>query len=318
MLTLIINSKYRLEKLIFLFFVLLFFLLGPIGVFAAIIYPKVNSSEISIGDSVIIDLIIDSEGQAINVVEGDVKIDSENIKIRDFSLADSALSYWLKTPFWSPPERQISFVGGVPGGFNSKSAFLFKIIISAESPGQVVFLPANIKAYANDGSATPIQVKIGSLAIKVNSEKKVQPRDEWNEVISKDNNKPQNLVVDIGQDYSLFDGKKFLTFSAVDNESGIDYYEVKEGDRPIVRSGAVYVLQNQEKMEPIVVVVYDKAGNSGEITIKPEEDLIPRSYIKLIGLIIILAALISVFYKKFPDKIKRIFKKIIEWLRKIF
>ena len=279
---------------IFLFTVCLFF---PKTALAATAYLTSDYETVAIGDTIMVSVAMDTSDKNPNTVEGDILIKSgaENIVIQDFSLAGSVLTNWLKTPSFEEGTK-ISFMGGVPGGFHQKSGLLFKIIFLAKTEGQVVFVPANIKAYDNDGKATALNVSDTPLTITIGKEKGGQ-KNQWLEVVSKDNEPPENLSVAIGRDSSVFEGKKFMTISAVDSQSGIDRFEVAEGNQPAVRTGETYVLRDQSESSPIAVTVYDKAGNKSKILLHPDG----RGVALLAGVAIvsILLALGYVVFKRF-------------------
>ena len=104
----------------------------------------------------------------------------------------------------------------------------------------------------------------------------------------------------MGQDPSLFGGKYFISFSATDNESGMNYFAVQEGSGEFVQTESPYVLQDQTLSGIITVKAVDKAGN---VAIK-SIDLRPKNPVKVnywiwgvvAGLIILL--LIAIKYRK--------------------
>lgn len=298
-----INPKLKITRIKILLTEILFlalFLLIPKLTLAATAYLSADYSSIAVGDTIIVNLLMDTLDKNPNVVEGDVLIKNgvKNIKISEFSLADSVLTYWPKTPSLDTNSK-ISFIGGRPGGFNQKSGLLFKIVFLAEAEGQVIFLPANIKAYDNDGKATPIEVSNNPLTINIGPKKDAQPKNQWLEIISEDNQPPQNLSVNFGQEASIFEGKKFITISANDSQSGIDYYEVAEGNWPAVRSGETYVLLDQSEASTIIITAYDKAGNHSKILLKPGKPKTGSGYGKSIIVLIIFIILFYVLFKFF-------------------
>lgn len=282
----------------------MFFVLIPQLASAATVYLTVDDPAIAVGDTILVNLVMDTLDKNPNVVEGDVLIKdgAKNINISEFSLADSVLTHWPKTPFLES-DSKISFTGGVPGGFSKKSGLLFKIVVLAKEEGQVVFLPANMKAYSNDGKATPIEVSSNPITITIGPKKDAPPKNQWLAIISKDDQPPKDLAVTLGQDSSIFEGKKFITISAVDNQSGIDHYEVKEGDRPAVRSGATYVLLDQSESSVIVITAYDKAGNYSKISLEPSKPKI--DYQKLIVILLIALVLFYIVSRLFKSVKKR-------------
>jgi len=240
------------------------FLLIPLTTSAATVYIEAAKNQISVGDTVILNVKINAEGTTINTVEGTISLKSlgGNITVKEFSLANSAFGLWPRTPSLSTDGKTISFVGGVPGGFNIEGATLFKIIAEAQKEGSITLAPELLNVFANDGNGTKVAVKGSSFALTVGSKQNgVQPTNEWQTVVSSDTAAPEDFIIVLGQESSLFDGKKFAFFSALDNQSGIDHYDVSENGGPAIRSGSTYVLQNQTGEVRLDVVAYDKAGN---------------------------------------------------------
>ena len=265
-----INSKAKNSILLFGILFLIFFALYPNITSAASVYLSSDYPTISVGDTVIISLMIDPQGKNPNVVDGNISIknDSKSVEILGLSTAGSVLTKWVKSPSVDA-NSNISFVGGTPGGFN-KAGLLFKIILSARSSGQAIFSPNNIKAYNNDEKNTLIGVSANDFTVNVGSEENKQPVNQWQKVIAEDKEPPKDLSAIVGQDASVFGGKKFITISAVDDQSGISYYEIKEGNWPMARtSNEIYILLDQKETSNIVVTAYDKAGNYSKISLKP-------------------------------------------------
>jgi hypothetical protein len=266
-----INLKYNLLNIKFLllgFIVLLTIILFPNNIFAAHIYAESATSTVMIGDTVIVNVMLDSVGENPNVIDGEIVLKNalKNIDIIEFSRAGSVLTYWPNTPSLETNSK-IYFTGGTPGGFNQESALLFKIVFKAEGEGRVSFVPDNIKVYNNDGKATRLSINTSPFEINILPNKGGEFTDEWTEIISNDNKPPKNISAIIGQDSDVFDGKKFISISASDDESGIAYFEVREGNKPVARSGDTYILQNQDELSTITIIAYDKAGNSSKIVI---------------------------------------------------
>lgn len=289
-------------------FVLFFslFVYSAIPAESALISIKNPSEKVSVGDVVVLSVLIDTENQNINVVEGDVSIvmGGDNIVIKDLSVAGSSFLLWPVKPSFSQSLNKISFTAGIPGGINKRDAILFKIILQIQAEGQIVLSPANIKAFVNDGRATPVQIKFSPITFSSSALGDGGGVNNWGKIIIGDNKKPFGLMAEIGSDSSLFEGKTFVAFSAFDNESGIDHYEVKEGDREVVRSGSIYVFQNQQKLEPTLIIAYDKAGNSRKLWLREKTTLekinLPIIIFYSISIILLIMALFRIF-KAFKD-----------------
>ena len=256
-------KKYIFTKCLMLFLVMGFI---PSIARAANVYLETSRNTVSAGDTFIIRVKIDAENKDTNSVEGDIVLQAQNnnFVVNDFSLAKSPFTLWPQTPSLSQDGNTVSFTGGVPGGFNSNKVTLFNIIVETSKEGDIEFSPKNIIVFANDGQGTKLPVTASGLTIKVEeSDTGSAERDEWADLVNQDKENPSLLLITLGREPSLFEGKIFAFFTAIDNQSGISYYEVSEDGNPAVRSGSMYVLSNQDNsITPnLVVTAYDKAGN---------------------------------------------------------
>lgn len=256
---------------------------------AAVTSVVADNATVAVGDTAIVSVKLDTQGRKPNTVEGTITITggAKNITISEFTLAGSVLSFWPKTPSLDSASK-ISFIGGVPGGFKGGDGLLFKIVFTADSEGQVVFAPADMKVYDNDGKATVLESSAKPLTMTIGP-KGDKPTNHWLDVIATDTKPPHDIKVAFGQDASVYDGKKFMTISALDDESGVDYYEVSEGDRPAVRSGSTYVLMDQREKSVLTVSAYDKAGNVSKILVTPTDTKPENSqWLWIIGVLILI------------------------------
>jgi hypothetical protein len=274
----------------------------PSIVSAAVVYVEPSRADISVGDTVILNVKINAEGTTINTVDGDIATVSggDGVEVKEFSLANSAFGLWPRTPSLSADGKIVTFVGGVPGGFNIEGATMFKIIYEAKAAGEVTISPVNISVYANDGSGTKLPVQLRNTVINVKDKNPSEPVvDEWKSLIAQDVIPPQDFIIVPGQDASLFEGKTFVFFSAVDNETGVSYYEVSENGAPAVRSGSTYVLQNQTGPVVLTVTAYDKAGNKKQATYNSEDVKTGISWdiVGLVVALVILLVLVLVYRK---------------------
>ena len=256
-------KKYILAKCLMLSLVIGFI---PSIAGAANVYLETSRNTVSAGDTFIIRVKIDALNKDINSVEGDIVLQAQNnnFVVKDFSLAQSLFSLWPQTPSLSQDGNTISFVGGVPGRFNSNKVTLFNIIVKTSEEGDIEVSPKNIIVFANDGQGTKLPVTASGLTIKVEeSDTGSAERGEWADLVNQDKENPSFLLITLGREPSMFEGKRFAFFTAIDGQSGISYYEVSEDGNPAVRSGSMYVLSNQDDsiIPNLVVTVYDKAGN---------------------------------------------------------
>lgn len=289
------NNKICLSVLVFSAALL------PYSVFASSVYLETAHTEFFVGDTILIDVKVDSNGKEINTVEGKIFLDylPGAILIRDINLSESSFSLWPDKPLLSDDLRIISFAGGVPSGFKKQDAILFKIALNLTNTGQITLSPDNVSVYLNDGKGTRDTVGIRNLTINVlPQDTGNRPANDLDALILEDKTPPEPFIIIAGQDDSVFEGKKFLSFSTVDNQSGVRYYEVIEGSFPVTRSGGTFVLQNQHTSNEVIVIAYDAAGNSRESVYSPPLNIFSYPIIiSLIGSILIIILSIVIFRK---------------------
>ncbi|MEN9405545.1 MAG: hypothetical protein RLY47_504 [Candidatus Parcubacteria bacterium] len=275
----------------------------PCSVFASTVYLDTSHSDFFVGDTVMVNVRIDSENKNINAVEGNVLLDysPESASLIDINTSGSTFSLWPGKPLPSASNTSISFAGGSPGGLLSKDAIVFNIVLKLQKAGKVTLTPNDLSVYLNDGKGTKDEVRGKNVVIDVLPQKTdSESIDDWSGVILNDTTPPEPFKIYLGQEGSVFDGKKFLSFNAIDEQSGIAYYEVMENDLPQVRSGTTYVLQEQDKPVKATVIAYDSAGNSRKSTYSSAPYTI--SYPVIILLVVLILGWIA--YKKRKRSLK--------------
>lgn len=262
----------------------------PHSVFASTAYIDTNHSDFFVGDTILFRVHIDSEGKNINATEGEVLLDSvgDTVSLTDINTSGSKFSVWPGKPLPSENNTSISFAGGSPGGLNSKDAIVFNIVLTLKKAGQIMLIPKDISVYLNDGKGTKDEVHLKGLVVDISPQKPGSlPVDDWSNLILNDKTPPEPFEIYAGQEGTVFDGKKFLSFGTTDTQSGIIYYEVLENNLPPVRSSGTYILQEQHKPVKVTVVAYDSAGNTRDSVYSSESHTI--SYlVGIIGFIILL------------------------------
>lgn len=231
---------------------------------AAIVSIEASRDKVAVGDTIIVSVKISAEGKIINTVDGGILIDNVKGKgsVKEFSLANSVFGMWPRTPSLSSDGNTISFVGGVPGGMSIENATIFNFALQADKEGVINLSPKDIQVFLNDNKGTKTEVKVKNLTINVSQKVGSNSKNDWLDTVTNDKIAPEKFIVVLGQDQNVFDGKIFAFFSAVDNQSGIDHYEVIENGAKAVRSGSVYVLTDQSDKVKLKVLAFDKAGNS--------------------------------------------------------
>lgn len=268
----------------------------PCSVFASTVYINTDHSDFFVDDTIMFSVRIDSENKNVNAVEGSVLLNHprDSASLTDINTSGSKFSLWPSKPLPSVNNTDVSFSGGIPGGLNSKDAIIFNIVLKLQKVGHITLTPKNFSVYLNDGKGTKDEVSVKNLTIDVLPKKSdSQSVDDWSSVILNDKTPPEPFEIYFGQEGSVFDGKKFLSFNATDEQSDIAYYEVRENDLPPVRSGNTHVLQDQDKPVKVTVIAYDSAGNTRESTYS----FASPTYIIYSVIIIFIILLVFIFRK---------------------
>ncbi len=232
-------------------------------------------SDIGARDVFVLDVLIDTEGETINAIEGSMRIlnSASSFEVRDISTAGSEIVLWPRKPSLSETGDIITFTGGVPGGISGKNILLFKVILFVSNVSELQIVGDDIQVFIHDGKGTAVATQTRFSPISIDQEKST-PFDAWQENISQDNTPPEIFEISLLQDKNLYNNSKYLSFNAFDIDSGISHYGVKEGNRDIVRTGETYVLANQSEQLSVSVTAYDIAGNARTIAYSLNEDTV--------------------------------------------
>lgn len=291
----IIMKKLMYKRILTLFSCIT--LVIPCSVAASTVYIDSAHSDFFVGDTILFNVRVDSENKEVNAVEGSILLDhsSDSASLTDINTSGSRFSLWPGKPLPAASNTEISFSGGIPGGVKSTNAIIFNIVLQLQKPGPLTLTPDNISVYLNDGRGTKDEVRIKGLVLDVLPNKSdPQAVDDWSRLLLNDTTPPEPFEIYPGQERSVFDGKKFLSFNTTDAQSDIAYYEVRENALPPVRSSDTYVLQEQDKPVKVTITAYDSAGNSRESSYTSDA----KSYIVyIIAILILIVLLIVVIFR---------------------
>jgi hypothetical protein len=248
---------------------------------AAKLYLEPSEGEYYQGDTFIVKVKIDTEDECINTVEAKIEFSQDILEPIDFSRGDSILSLWVKEPNFSVISCNepggscglVEFSGGIPGGYcgiipgdpgesNLLGEIIFRAISSNISPisTQVAF-QNNSQVLLNDGFGTSSKLTAKGAVFTISPEKLKPPKDEWQEEIRKDTILPEPFQIEVLKEPLMFEGKYFIIFQTLDKQTGLDYYEVKEGKKDWQKAESPYLLKDQNLEGIIKVKAVDKAGN---------------------------------------------------------
>jgi len=318
-------------KIIFLLSVF-YFLLSTFA-HAQSLSLKSAKTSYNVGDSFSVSLVLDTGGQIINTINGSIGIPLDKFQILETRYGNSIISLWVERPAINA-NRTITFSGGVPGGFGGSSGPILSFSLKAKEAGSGKIGLQDVKVLLNDGQGTElknISLKILTLTIKepppapkVEKKAPPKPKEEKVEEIKEvylpppDTIPPESFIPLVSRNHSVADNKYFVSFFAVDKDSGISRYEITEEplilsyitskfDKPAIAGESLYVLRGQWWAYKVVVRVYDQAGNSAEGTaLKPFR---PILILIFVAILIISAIVITYFVSRRSNPRKSLLSK---------
>ncbi len=234
----------------------------PLTLHAATLYFEKPSGEYGIGDTLAVPLKLDTSGVAVNAISAEIIFPEALVSVSRIQDANSPVTLWIDPPKISG--SSLSFAGIMPGGFTSViepetntnvPATILTVIITVEKAGdgEINFSESNL--YVNDGKGTRANLLAIPLLLHFNKE------GSGKAYVIRDNIPPEAFTPLVTNDPNLYDGKYVLIWNTTDKESGIAYYEVKEGNGPWMRAQSPFVLADQTMKGSIKVKAVDQAGN---------------------------------------------------------
>lgn len=279
----------------FFAFFFLIFLLSPLATFAAILSIDAPSN-VSVGERVAVDILLDPENQSINSIESTINFSTDTFSFNGFSSKQSSIPIWVNEPKEKIPGK-ITFSGVVPGGLDriydplnskNKSIPIIRLFFISKKIGFSDLSFSNSLVLENDGKGTSVPVTTKSTRISIDG----NIRDPETP-LTEDKNSPEPFNVKIVERSVFGRSPKLAIFEAQDNEGGIDHYEASVGNLGFQQATSPFALPYRLFDYPFTVRAFDFSGNFREqqITVKGENT------ISILFLVIILIG--SVFLLRF-------------------
>lgn len=296
-----------------------FTLIGlPFFASAAQIYLDPATGKYPPGVTFGVDIRLDNQNQCINAAEVDLSYPKGQLQAVEASDGNSIFSLWVKSPTIYGDYGLISMQGGLPGGYcgrvpgdptlSNKIATVYFRFPTSTVPGSstlaqsaVLSFLSGTSAFLNDGQGTIASMTLSGATYTALLKGKYAPIDTWQQAITNDTTPPEPFVVSAYRDPSLFNNQWFAVFSTVDNQTGIDHYEVAEvpqanANTPEnqlnwVRAVSPYQIKDQAMQNIIEVRAIDAAGNERLERYVPPQTVPSQSpiamwpYLAIIGLV---------------------------------
>jgi hypothetical protein len=279
------------------YLIVVLFFVFPFSLSAAFLYMDPSEGVVSSEQMFTVDVRVDNQDQCLNVFDVKIKYPSKNIKAVTVSRGKSILSLWVEDPIINHKSGEITFTGGIPGGYCGRVSGdlnLTNVLVT------LVFQPLNkdftsdkieinfaedTSILLSDGAGSEAELDLLN-AVYDTGENATVLAEEWLEILRQDERPPVAFDIELMKEESVFDGNYFIVFSTTDKGSGLKHYEVKEED--IDKSGFIrdrdkeasfikiespYLLKDQTLNSRITVKAIDNAGNERLSWYEPDESI---------------------------------------------
>lgn len=278
------HSRYK-KIFIIVFVTYLFFGLAK-NVQAAELRFDVGNDKKLLNKSFNVDFFVDSQEQDINAFEAEISFSQDTLKFKGVRTGGSIINLWVQEP--QQNDNKIKFSGIVPGGFYGKSGFLLSFIFETKKVGNAYINIDNFTSLANDGLGTKLDTSFSNANFQISTDAEV----ETVKVGIDDHEKPEIFQPVITKIPEIYGDKYVLLFLTEDKNSGMAYYELKEGLGLYKRVTSPYILNRQELDVDIYIRAVDKAGNIRlEIIDAPNKS----PWYKKINIYVIIYIVIAIF-----------------------
>jgi len=149
----------KILKTQFLILVVCCLLLAASLVKASSLYLSPSNQNIYEDNSFITEVRLDTEGEEINTVEVNLTYPLDLLEIIDINKGDSILTLWPKEPV--AQDGVVSFIGGIPNGFQGKDGLIARLIFRGRKIGKgIIDFKESSRVLLNDGQGTEARLNL--------------------------------------------------------------------------------------------------------------------------------------------------------------
>ncbi len=258
----------------------------PQVLFAAEISVESKAQTIAVGQQFEVGVFLNTNNESINAIEGKITFPQDLLEIKKISDGGSVINFWIEKP--KNESGQIAFSGIIPGGYDGKQGLILYSSFLTKKEGNGVIRFSEVKALRNDGQGTEATLTTSDFHFVIREVAQTQTSI----TIKKDRDSPEAFTPEIASDPAIFEGQWFLVFATQDKGSGIDHYEVREGNKSFIVAESPYLLQDQNLDEEIIVKTVDKNGNERIATLPAQK---PRIWYENYGIFVILIIVVLAY-----------------------
>lgn len=237
------------------FFIIAAFLASfPFLVGASEIRLETSKAEMGVEEQFVVNIAVSAD-EPTNALLGRLVFSQDLLSMKEIRDGDSVINLWVEKPHVD--KSGIFFSGVTPGGFTGVNNRIFSVVFEAKNTGTAFLNVEDVKALKNDGLGTEIPLLIHNTAISIRSGDSSASKETL-----VDTEPPEDFTPIITNNPLFFEGQNVLIFGTQDKMSGIEHYEVREGEwGRFVRAESPYLLKYQSLDRKIFVKAIDRAGN---------------------------------------------------------
>lgn len=217
-----------------------------------------NTADHNVEDEIELSLFVDTQESSINAIEGEIVLPVQYIALDSIRDNASIISLWMVKPTIIDANK-IKFSGIVAGGFSGTEGNILTLRIRALEVGEADFDMTNTKILLNDGLGSSADVSIKASKILIMPQNQADQTKKLIEL--QDDEPPESFKPLVLVSEGVYDGLNVLVFNTQDKLSGIDRYEIQEGDQGFEVVESPYLIKNQALDKDIKVKAIDKAGS---------------------------------------------------------
>ena len=201
-------------------------------------------------DGNLLNLFLDSPVEPVNALAGEINL-PPGFKLERIQTGNSLVSFWVDSPVLT--DEKIIFSGIIPGGYQETAGPVFSLVFSATPSDRIQSLKVSkAQVLLHDGLGTKTAVETPEVTWQPFAADGISVDDKIS---------PEEFEPLIASDPSLFDGRHFLVFQTQDKQSGMDHFEIKEGDGAWQTATSPYLISHQNLDKRIQIKAVDLAGN---------------------------------------------------------
>lgn len=223
-----------------------------------------SNNDLKVGDEILLNLTMSSDGAEHNAIEGSLKI-PPIFEVKGVVTGDSFVTIWLEDPS-NFKDNVINFSGITPAGYNKETGLVFSVILKALAQGGGNITSDKVILYKNDGLGTSESLASTEFPLRIRG----AIDGEAPYLIGvQDTTPPEDFKIELIKRNELFGGKSVIIWSTRDLGSGIKSYDVFEGRKVFKQVTSPYVLENQHLNGKIKVIAYDQEKNTRVVSLVP-------------------------------------------------